>query len=161
MKNSLKHPKPKVRRQIQRAFFNWLHDNHSAFKHPLKIIRRTDHVIEMTFVGITPAVRAIMTWCIDIPAYKGVRCMDLLASFEAEPIRGKNGYYCGLCPQEERGSYASRDEIWRDEIFNPFLIWVNNQLATASYIEFYEQPSYTAAKLTNVQSSSNCEKLKL
>ena len=87
--------------------------------------------------------------------------MDLLASFEAEPIRGKNGYYCGLCPQEDRGSYASRDEIWRDEIFNPFLNWVNNQLATASYIEFYEQTSYTAAKLISVQTSSNCVNLKL
>jgi hypothetical protein len=61
----------------------------------------------------------------------------------ASPKRGRTGYFCKLCldyfrdtnPGEEFTKFfASRDGVWINDIFEPFLNWVNNDLANAKWL---------------------------
>ena len=58
------------------------------------------------------------------------------------PDLTSNGYICSLCDPalcEPVGiaTYPSRELLWRSHLFEPFLDWVNNNLAKAPWIEIY------------------------
>lgn len=41
---------------------------------------------------------------------------------------------CDLCPEDTRPVYPSRETLWQAEIFEPFLNWVNDELAGAEAV---------------------------
>lgn len=154
------HSQQKPRRRIQRAFIAWLYANKHRFSYKLQIHRRTDRIIEMSFAGINPAVTAILARSIDIPVILHNECMDLLASFETDPARDATGYYCALYTACDRQYFATREALWITEIFEPFLDWVNKELAAANFLEIFETPGITFAKLHKLQPDAFCLPLK-
>lgn len=143
---------PKVRRRIHRAFLKWLQENRHHFLVPIDIKHRTDRTIELSFAGYHPCLSACLSsWCINVPAIWQGQCWDLLCSFESSPSPVTGGYHCLLCSPENRRIFSSRDALWTNEVFEPFLNWVNETLAPANWIVLYDSEGATTAKLCAVQ----------
>lgn len=126
------------RPRIQRAFFSWFAESRRHFAVPLRITRRTKQGIELDFTSAKSMIGAtLMPWEINVGFdWQGI-CWDLLICFEAVPELTDNGYVCSLCDPEKRAIYQNRELLWRDHLFEPFLIWVNNKLVKAPWIEIY------------------------
>jgi hypothetical protein len=86
-------------------------------------------------------------------------CWDLLLSLDSAPRRGRTGYFCEYCldyfrdtnPGEEfTRIFPSREGVWADHLFEPFLKWVNDDLANAKWLGLFGNPEKaTWAKLTD------------
>jgi hypothetical protein len=53
----------------------------------------------------------------------------------------KNGYVCDECPEDDRPVFPSREALWRAEVFEPFLAWVNRELANAVAVRSPARPT--------------------
>jgi hypothetical protein len=63
-------------------------------------------------------------------------------------IRTRGGYFCELCPKDTRQIYPSRDALRTADIFEPFLDWINDDLAKAEAIVLDGEPGrWTSARL--------------
>ena len=150
--------KVKVRPRIQRAFFTWLIQNWHRLAFDLLIEGRTDHFINFSFIGVNRAISAALTtYEINVSVEWNDECWDLLLSLESSPRRGRTGYFCKCCldyfretnPGEEfTRIFPSREAVWVNDIFEPFLNWVNDDLANAKWLGLFGTPgSATWAKL--------------
>ncbi len=63
---------------------------------------------------------------------------DLILDLETFPEHGEAGVVCRLCSRDERRVFASREELWRDHLFEPLLQWVNETLALAVAIALFQ-----------------------
>jgi len=149
----------KSRRKIQQSFFRWLRINQHLFRIPLQIEQRSDKLVEASFIGIISTISATLTWEINVAVMHDQNCWDLLASFDALPIKtpGASSYYCDICNPNDRKHFLSREEIWEAEIFVPFLEWVNNNLAVNTHIELQRVNSTTSARLCKVDDENQCD----
>jgi len=131
----------KVRPRIQRAFISWLEQSRSRFITPIRISKRTKDFIELDFINSNLLFSATLTsWEINVSINWQGECWDLLVCFEAIPQLTSDGYVCSLCLPElcwpnARTTYANREQLWKDHLFEPFLEWVNNKLAISPWIE--------------------------
>lgn len=131
----------KARPRIQRELLRWLSGNRQRFAVPVRITRRTDRWIEMTFVGANPILSAILTrWEINIAVEWQGQCWDLVESHEAGAVRSASGYFCSLCVPEARVFYPSREALWRNHLFEMFIEWANDKLLKARWIGIYGSP---------------------
>lgn len=144
------------RRMIQRAFLKWLEENRARFAVEIKLGRRTDNVLEFTFAGINRAISgALTTWEINVTVMLEEECWDFLLSLDAEPKRVQGGYVCDLCPRDSRPIFPDRPSLWGAELFEPFLEWVNDNLAKAKWLALHGNPGYaTWARLLRDDKSS-------
>src|SRR4029077_16649793 len=94
------------------------------------------------------------TYELDIAVEWRGTCWDLLRSFDAASERVPGGYVCGLYPEANRPIFPSRDAVWRSgDIFEPFLEWVNGELADAVGVSIFGAPRSTPrAKLIKLLS---------
>ncbi len=153
--------KVKARPRIQRAFFTWLIRNRHRLAFDLLIEGRTDRFIEFSFVGINRAISAILNTneIVVLAELKG-ECWDLLMDWDSSPACGPTGYFCGSCldhfrdtnPGEEFTKFfPSREAVWADDIFEPFLRWVNEGLTNAKWLGIYGEWGHaTWARLMDV-----------
>jgi hypothetical protein len=62
----------------------------------------------------------------------------MLISLDAYIARAAGGYQCQLCLSDHPESpelFPSREALWIDHLFEPFLKWVNEQLAPAHWLQ--------------------------
>lgn len=145
----------KSRRRFHKAFIRWATGNQARFDIPLFIKKRTDALIEIEFGGVTDNIAAqVNTIGIVVIARHDHKLWDILIEFEAYIKKSDSGYICEWCWENPNNietdlkSFASRDELWRDHIFEPLLEWINTKLAKAWWVRFYGIPdSITAAQL--------------
>ena len=132
------------RRKIQRAFSSWLDKNHDRFSVKIQRGRRTDRFWEFSFVGINTAIQgALTTYEINVAADYADDCWDFLLSLEAEPRQARGGgVFCDLCLPEARRVFADRPALWVDHLFEPFLEWVNDNLAKAKWLALHGDPDF-------------------
>jgi hypothetical protein len=136
------------RRLIQRAFLNWLDENRPRFALEINLGRRTDTDLDFSFAGITGAISGVLTtWEINVLAMHEQECWDFLLSLDAIPKRAPGGYVCDLCPPESRPVFPDRPALWTDHLFEPFIAWVNDDLAKAKWLALHGSPGFTWAKL--------------
>ena len=64
----------------------------------------------------------------------------MLHFFETYPKRVPNGYVCDQCPKDDRPVFPSREALWRAEVFEPFLEWVNHDLANSVAVSISGTP---------------------
>ncbi len=122
---------------MQQTFMTWLETAQARLAVPVSVVRRTDRFIDLRFNGLSPAIRASLTHEIAIAVeYRG-RTWDFLAFFEAVPQQTSDGYVCGLCLPTAKVLYTSPEELWCQHMFEPFLEFVNGQLATADAVGLY------------------------
>jgi len=131
----------------------WIDANRSAFAVPVRLGRRTRKYWQISFDGIMPNVSAVLIGIgsqneLVIAAYWQGECWDLFVSFEASPIRKGAAYFCELCEENHRRAFGSRQEIWLDHLFMPFLDWVNNMLAPANWLVLDNYDGATSAMLS-------------
>ena len=162
------------RRALHRAFLRWLRQNSMRFAVPLSIDRRTDTAIEFSFRGVNPTIKGAVV-CDGISAYVEWRdkLWDFFVDFDAAPrrqstravhddvlrFRGRHcktpnrlGFYCMLCKPDARTVYASRYALWRNEVFEPFLEWVNSDLAHAQRLGIHGRWGSSWAELLRDES---------
>jgi hypothetical protein len=120
------------RRRAQRAFVHWYAANEERFAIKLELLKRTDDFLEIGFCKFNRIVTAILARNeISIPVTWKDDCWDIIAGFETYPKRVAGGYVCRACPEDRRPVFPSREALWRAEVFEPFLKWVNDSLANA------------------------------
>jgi hypothetical protein len=132
------------RRKIQRAFSSWLDKNHDRFSMKIRLGRRTDRFWEFSFVGINAAIQgALTTYEINVAAEYANDCRDLLLSLEAEPRQARGGgVFCDICLPEARRVFPDRPALWVNHLFEPFLDWVNDNLAKAKWLALHGDPDF-------------------
>ena len=57
------------------------------------------------------------------------------------------GYYCNICPEENREFYKNRKALFEDHCFEPFKVWVNETLSKAKLLEFCSYNDSTWVKI--------------
>jgi hypothetical protein len=112
-------------------------------KEPLRLVRRTDHWLELSFVEVPVLSVSLLPHEINIAANLVGECWDFLLSFDAFPAKTAAGYICRECPSECQTVFASRDALWRDHLFEPLLDWINTKLAAADAIGFYGRAGHS------------------
>ena len=139
---------------IHHAFVNWLETAGSRFAVGVRVTGRAGQHIELSFDDITPALGAFLssrelTVFVD---WEGQN-WDSPLSLDVTPRRSGGGYICECCKPEGRTVFPTLDALRGDHLFEPFLAWVNEELAAADVIGLYGSPSdgYTQAKLLHTE----------
>lgn len=135
---------------IERAFVKWLNTARSQLKVPLEFRGRTRREIEISFGGINSAIGASLSTqeLIVFVEWEG-RIWDFFRCFDVWPRLAPGGYICEHCRPEQRMTFPDVQALWRDHLFEPFLEWVNERLATAQAVGCYGSPlsGWTHAEL--------------
>jgi hypothetical protein len=163
----LKYSKIKSRRRIQRAFLSWLDKNHHLFAIGVVVESRTDSSLIFSFEGINCAIRGLLnTHELDVWVEWNGYCWDYIFSFDSAPMRTPDGFVCKLCrdyfldknPDKQFDAiYRSREEIWKKDIFEPFLEWVNSELAPAKFIGLFGETDHaTTVRLLGAPPHGGC-----
>jgi hypothetical protein len=129
---------PKMRRCIHKTFAEWHAKQGGRFSMPLHYLKRTDYCLELTFRALNPAMSIFLTQEIGVCVEWRGKCWDCLIFFEAYPQRSTDGYHCSLCIEEySRIAYTSRENLWQEHMFEPFLQWINERLVPANWLGLY------------------------
>lgn len=90
----------------------------------------------MGFVGVTPIITVLLfsNRSLVISVDKDNKFFDLITDFDVAPARVSTGYLNKLILPEHRTIYRTRTELLHNEMFEPFLDWVNKELAPAKWI---------------------------
>ena len=78
--------------------------------------------------------------------WKG-ECWDFLFDRDVVAEVGPGGWFCTLCPEQDRPHFNSIESLWVDHLFQPLRDWVTTQLIPAKTIGFYGGSGITWAKL--------------
>ena len=123
----------KWRRKWQRDFVAWYLGNETRFKIKLELLRRHDDYLTLAFASLS---RVIIVWVtadeITVSVEWEGELWDYICDFDTSPCRVPGGYVCSECPEDKRDVYPSRASLRCAEVFEPFLNWVNQQLADSS-----------------------------
>jgi hypothetical protein len=129
---------------VHQAFAAWLGNVDARLSVAVRVGKQTLESIEISFDGMSPAVGAIIQYdeteaFVELEVFvdwEGAN-WDLILNLDCEPVRSPDGYVCDLCPPEDRKVFPSREALWRDHLFEPFLEWINEKLAQADVIGLY------------------------
>lgn len=135
----------RFRRRLHRTFLRWLHDNQSLFiTPPFRIIKRTDRFLAFTIPGLNPALSfGLSTWELGVHVEWQNTWWDALVFFESWPEAVSEGYICTFCESDGRITYPSREALWINHDFEPFLEWVNTELTRTRWLALYGKPDHS------------------
>lgn len=132
MRNKLQ--PPKIRRQYQRDFKNWLSENRDQFLVKPLNPKATVRYVSLSFQNMSPVLRikiyetelaVIITW--------ENKFFDMIFDEDMVPIRTGNRYRCRLCEESEE-TFQDLAAMRRDHLYLPFLKWCNERLFTAKLL---------------------------
>lgn len=153
MKRNKQHlPRPR----LQRAFVLWFRENRARFAVPVRLTRISAAGILLTFPDKPECLSVWLSrWDLSVNVdWQGVT-WDTLLSLDASPELTAVGYRCSFCEVNDK-TWPTREALWIDHLFEPFLAWVNECLAGATSIQFFgTRDSVTCAKLSNGQKSTD------
>ena len=123
----------------QRAFVSWLAENYTRFSVSVRICRITAKSVTLIFPGYPTCLSvSLCAHSLNVNInWQGVN-WDMLISLDAYITRTAGGYQCQLCMAEDTESsqfFPSREALWTDHLYEPFLKWVNEQLAPACWLQ--------------------------
>jgi hypothetical protein len=84
---------------------------------------------------------------ISISALWEGECWDFLHDRDVVAEFGPGGWFCTLCPADDRSHFPSIKALWEDHLFRPLKDWITTQLNSAKAIGFYCGDGVTWAKL--------------
>lgn len=140
---------PKARRRIQRTFLKWFAKSRSRFTMPPHIVSRTERMIVLTFPQLT-ALRVWVDSSIAISIWvEWGGSQDWIGDFECIPKKAGDGAYdCELCRDynnrfepgrpELVEKYPTRQSLWINHSFEPFLEWCNKDLASSHWLALFK-----------------------
>lgn len=158
-------PRIKPRRRYHRAFLAWLAANRHRLSIDLAFRGRTDGSMQFSFVGIIPALSVSLSrYDLSIHVTWQEEFWDCLADWDSAPMRFAWGYACTLCrdnfrhrhPDDEFAAvFRSKAGVWAHDIFEPFLEWVNYDLANARVLRLSSYHGATWARLVTAQNEQD------
>lgn len=129
-------PKRQARPRIQRAFLRWFQENRFRFNVQIELSQITDKGIRLRFPAYPDVLSVWLSrWDLSVCVDWQGEFWDMLISLDAIPEASPAGYRCTLC--ENGSTWSSREALWRDHLFEPFLEWVNQRLAAATWLRLY------------------------
>jgi hypothetical protein len=141
------------------VFIDWLRANRSRFLFKPSVVRCRKHIINFELQGITTALKFtfVSRSCsgISVAAMWRGECLDMIGDFDVAEERSDKGWMCRLDLPEKRQYWPTREELWIEHCFEPFLEWCNSELATACWLELYDGDGATAAKLHKDRPATN------
>lgn len=141
--------------KMRHLFLKWLDMNRHRFAIPITVAKRTKGCVDIAFTGINPVISAHVREqgqdC-SLSVFVSRKgdphdCLDIILDLECMAAKTDGGYICSECEIEKWKKFADLKSLLEDHLFEPFLNWVNNELATAQYIGLWEQGGSSAAKL--------------
>jgi hypothetical protein len=133
---------------MQRAFDCWYRANEGRFAIKLEFIRRTESCLTFGFQGVSRIIDSSLSYDLSVHVTWDDTSWDMLLSLDAYPKRVPSGYVCTECDPAIRQTFPSREALWEEHLFEPFLEWVNENLAPADALHLYGAGGMTTAKLT-------------
>lgn len=138
IQNAFKSIKYLSRDCIQRAFLRWINENRSHFKVPIQLAEVSAKGAKFHFHNYpdcltvwlaNDALRVAVDW-------KG-KPWDVIFDMDLYPRQTPDGFKCTLCEAEDGEPatlFPTREALWQDHLFDPFLKWVNKKLASARWL---------------------------
>lgn len=86
-------------------------------------------------------------------------CFDLVWDDDVCVARAADGFNCRLCLPAHVRVHSTREALWEELLFEPFLEWINGTVATARALNLYQLGgSSTSAELEvrNEPAHPNC-----
>ena len=149
--------KTKFRRAMFRCFQGWYRDNQQRFLLPLRLVKRTEHAVELA-VGDIPASVLTISLLNHATTPQGLECaayffhdgecMDSMCWLSAYPLRQGEYVVCDECAgvgHAER--FPNTETLWRAHVFEELLDWINCTLAPATHLDFYGKAGCTWVNL--------------
>ena len=85
-------------------------------------------------------------------------CFDLLQDFDIAQQHSPRGYFSTLVLPEYRKYYCTKEALWRNEVFEPYLAWTNERLAPANWLALLDYGGANEAiLLRDVSDLAACE----
>ena len=129
-------------------FLNWLRVNRHRFPFKPQLLSRYKSNTTFIFQGITGKISFSHSKSgIAISAHWEGRCWDFIGDFDVSERRTAAGYSCNLCRAEFLVVYPTREELWVEHCFEPFLAWCHTKLSTAQWLEYSDYGGVTSAML--------------
>ena len=128
--------KPELQTEIQEAFIAWLATNKNRFIIPCSAGIRDDYSLIILLQDVNPIIQISLNDrdLVAATEWQG-KCIDFLFSFESCPTELADGsYYCELCAEDPPRVFATLEELWINDLFEPFLIWVNEKLVPSPWL---------------------------
>jgi len=130
-----------VRPRFQRAFLAWLEEVRPRLALQPRLSRRTDEVLRVQFDGFLPEIEAEIireprgsSCSIFIRPVLPVGGPAALLYLDTDVVATPVGYIFPYDTAASPRSFPSREEAWRDLLFEPFLTWISDKLALADAI---------------------------
>lgn len=98
---------------------------------------------------------------ISIAAIKDGECWDFLFDEDLTATRDAGGWFCSLCPEDDRPSLPTIDALWKAHLFDRLQAWVGEKLRPATVLEFHRADGATWAHLTTEHSNTATETVTL
>lgn len=135
-------------RRFQRCFLEWLGQNRARFALKPRLDDKKASRPRLFFRGITNHVKVSLgaNGIFVVVMWQG-EVLDILGDFDSNPQRSPQRYFSGLVLPEYRKSYFSKDALWRKEVFEPFLTWVNERLTGSNWLGMIKTSGMTEACL--------------
>lgn len=132
------HKENRRAKKFQRAFLKWLAENDQRFVVTLRVTERTTRYIDLAFVGVT-ALISVRVWTDEIRVCVewGADCSDSLYVLDVYPKHTSAGYICELCESDDpdcHETYRTREDLWKEHLYEGFLSWTNSTLASARWL---------------------------
>lgn len=94
--------------------------------------------------GLHPAIWISLRgdWGIDVGADWDGECWDLLASFDVPAEQVAGGWENTMFVPEARVVRATREAVWREDVFETLLEWINDELIVATHLGLWGEPDH-------------------
>ena len=120
------------RRPLHNSFIQWYAANEDKFAIKLELLKPTDACLDVGFRAINAILTAhLVEDEVSVAVMSQGTFWDTILHLDALPKRVPGGYVCDFCEEEYRRIFPSLEALWRDHLFEPFLEWVNDELAKA------------------------------
>lgn len=135
-----------ARKRIQRAFHAWLFERRSTLPLQLVVAESSHNVVRCRIQGVCSNISIVLTYDLSIVVERNGEFWDMLSSFECIPEHADGGYVCALCVEDHPVFYPSREQFWRERLFEPMASWLG-RLALARWLLLYEIDGMAWARL--------------
>lgn len=127
------------RPRIQRAFESWFKKNSTRFAVPILLTKITSRGIKLRFHNY-PDCLSVWLSSNELAVHVDWQgeWWDMIIDLDVWPYHTRGGYKCKCClvePGESAVIFPSREALWQDHLFDPFLEWVNEELAPARWLQ--------------------------
>ena len=133
--------------RFQRAMIRWFLKNHSQFLVPVALKKINAKKVAIVFSEHPDSLCVSFgSSGLSVHAMWDGCSWDRLLDLDVLPQATRRGYQCKLCmgwPKSATGPVAcfpTREALYQDHVFEPFLKWVNETLACASQMSLYGDP---------------------